>query len=254
MCLHSQKDRFRPVGPCWYTTYDKWEFDKSREKLLILIKDYPEGQYTGTAYYWVGETYAAQDKFLDAENFLQEAISARTKNRHIDYSLYSLAGIYEKTLDYNSAVAYYDELLSFYRESELAPYAQFRIGICYYELKEYDSAVLELSDPLIDKLPIDVQTEARYYLANSFFKLKEYNSAANVFNEILSKYNDRSKADNVRFGLGLISFQQQDYVEAYNIFKVLSENALSDTIAQKSLYWSAEAKRYLNQENEALKI
>lgn len=229
-------------------------FDKSREKLLILIKDYPEGQYTGTAYYWVGETYAAQDKFLDAENFLQEAISARTKNRHIDYSLYSLAGIYEKTLDYNSAVAYYDELLSFYRESELAPYAQFRIGICYYELKEYDSAVLELSDPLIDKLPIDVQTEARYYLANSFFKLKEYNSAANVFNEILSKYNDRSKADNVRFGLGLISFQQQDYVEAYNIFKVLSENALSDTIAQKSLYWSAEAKRYLNQENEALKI
>ena len=234
--------------------FEEGYYNKSREKLLILIKDYPEGQYTGTAYYWVGEAYAAENKFLDAENFLQEAISARNKNKHIDYSLYSLAGIYEKTSDFNSAVANYDELLSYYRESELAPYAQYRIGICYYNLKEYDSAVLELSDPLIDNLPIDVQTEARYYLANSFFKLKEYNSAANVFNEILNRYGDKSKADNVRFGLGLISFQKQDYKEAYNIFKVLADNASSDSVAQKSLYWSAESKRYLNEENEALSI
>ncbi len=74
------------------------------------------------------------------------------------------------------------------------------------------------------------------------------------FNEILSKYDDKIKADNVRFGLGLISFQKQDYNESFNIFNVLSENASSDSIAQKSLYWGAESKRYLNQENEALAI
>ena len=50
---------------------------------------------------------------------------------------------------------------------------------------------------------------------------------------------------------GLI-LQQKKYDDAYKIFNALSNG--SDTIAPKAFYWKGEAKRYLGDEAEALKI
>ena len=58
--------------------------------------------------------------------------------------LYSLANAYEKIGDYNNAVKYYDQLLTYHKNSTLATSAQIRIGICYFKLKDYQSSILEL--------------------------------------------------------------------------------------------------------------
>ncbi|MCK5086949.1 MAG: tetratricopeptide repeat protein, partial [Melioribacteraceae bacterium] len=233
--------------------FEKGQYPLVRQKLLILINEYPESEYFGSAYYWVGESYVNENKFLEGEEFLLEAVSASKSNRFVDHTIYALAYLYEKMGKYSNAVTYYDELLAYHRESKLAPDAQLRIGVSYFYLKEYDSAVLELSDPMINKLSNAFQTEANYYLANAFFRLQEYEHAELTFREVLDKNPSRNIVREMNFGIGWINFQQQNYENAFEIFSNLAVEG-SDSISAISLYWSAECERYLGRTDEAMKI
>ena len=232
--------------------YNKKNYSNSRYKLLQLLNEYPQSNYAGSAYYWVGQSYAEENKFTEAEQFLKEAISS-TNNNYVAHTIYALANLYEKIKDYTNAVTYYDELLAYHVKSELAPFAQMRIGICSFKLKEYDRAVLELSDPLINELSTKLQTESKIVLANSFFRLKDYKNASATYQSILASYPDSVDTREIRYGLAWVNFQMMEYEEAYKIFNELSENG-NDSLSINSLFWSAESKRYIGENETALTI
>ncbi|MBN1301687.1 MAG: tetratricopeptide repeat protein [Melioribacteraceae bacterium] len=230
--------------------YQNKRFFKTREKLQLLLNQYPDTELKGSCYYWIGKSYQNEQNFIDAETSLLEAVSLRQLNKFIDYTLYSLGNLYEMIQRYDEAVIYYDELLSYYRDSELLPFAQLRIGASYYKLNEYDKAVLELSDPSTGNLPPDLINEAQYLLASSFFKLKEYENAQNTYQKILSKYTDEKIKREVEYSLAWISFQMREYEESYRMFQKLAVTE-EDSIAENSFYWSAECLRYLNRNENA---
>ncbi len=236
------------------TYFELKDYAKAREKLLILIKEYPNQKNIGLAYYWIGQSYANENKYIEAEEFLLEAVSMDRYGNKIDYTIYSLAYIYELQEKYSDAVTYYDELLAFHPNSTLLPSAQFRIGGSYFKLKEYDRAVLELTDPLIYELPEKKQTEAGYLLANSYFKLGKYDEAENVFKAVLKKNKSKNIERELKFGVAWVNFQQQNYSKAYDQFLALTIKGKQDTISIKSLYWSGESKRYLGETSRAEKI
>lgn len=230
------------------------EYAKSREKLQMLVEDYPESEYVGSSMYLIGDSYAQEGSYNEAIKYFENAISTKENNKYIDNSIYSLANIYEKTGDYKHAVAYYDSLLAYYKSSPLAPHAQIRIGFCYFKLKEYDNVVLELNDPLIGELPPQLQTEAKYILANSYYRLKEYDDAGKTYSAILKKDPGTPLIRDVKYGLAWVYFQRAMYDEAYKTFSSLAREGGNDTITVKSLFWSAECKRYEEKDNEALLI
>ena len=232
--------------------FNQGVYNKARRRLLELIDHYPRSEYSGSSYYLVGQSYLEENDFNSAERFLLEAKDAKNNN-YADYSIYSLADLYERTGDYKSAVKYYDDILGYYNESDLAPYAQIRIGVCYYNLKQYDNAVLELSDPAIQSLPENIVLQSDYMLANSFFRLKEYNNAAETYKRILGKTSDLYTARQVKYGLGQVTFQMHNYNDAFTIFDELA-NSRKDTIAAKSLFWSAECMRYSGDQSKAMTI
>ena len=133
--------------------YDFKEYPLVRARFKSLLKEYPESKYSGSALYWIGESYAAENKLQDAVDFLQKAINDKASNRYKDYSIYTLATVYERKGDFENAVKYYDQLLSYYPNSKLAVSAQTRIGICYFYLKDYQSSILELKNPMLNSLP-----------------------------------------------------------------------------------------------------
>ncbi len=238
------------LGTAYFTLKD---YRKCRDRLLTLINDYPKSNYNGSAYYWIGEAFIAQKRYSDAEDFLKNAIADKDNNNFVDYSIYSLAYMYEKLGQYLNAEKYYDELLAYYRDGELGPSAQLRIGVCYFNLKQYDNAVLELSDPLIRKLDDSQRIEASYYLANAFVRLKEYKHAQDIYKSLLNNYGDKIQKEQFEYGLAWVNFQTQDYDAAFNLFDNLSKSS-SDSISSKALFWSAECKRYLGENDEAVKI
>lgn len=231
--------------------YKNTQYFWARHYLTMLIRNYPESYYAGTAYYWIGQAFLNENKTAEAEKFFREAISSRINNRFIDYSIYSLANLYEKTGELENAISYYDELLTYYQTSSLAPFAQLRIGICYFILKDYDSAVLELSDPLIGKLPFEAIGEAKSMLATSFFRLKEYENASNTFREMLDRYSSIEMNPAVLFGLAWVNFQLENYGESQKIFEQLSESPI-DSISSKSKFWLGENYRYSGNSVKAL--
>ncbi len=236
------------------TYYELEDYQKVREKLLMLISEYPKYEKIGLVYYWIGQSYANENKYIEAEEFLLEAVSKDRYGEKIDYTIYSLAYIYELQEKYNDAVTYYDELLAYHPKSTLLPSAQYRIGGSYFKLKEYERAVLELSDPLILELPKKEQTEAGYLLANSYFRLGQYKEAENAFRAVLKRNTFGNIERELKFGVAWVNFQQQNYDKAYNQFLELTLKGKQDSISIKSLYWSGESKRYLGETAYAEKI
>ncbi len=232
--------------------FDKSEYTKSRERLVKLLNDYPGGEHTGTAFYWIGESYAKENHLEDAIDFLEKAVVDKQGNRYKDYSIYTLANVYERTGDYTNAVKYYDDLLTHYPESPLATQAQIRIGICYFKLKDYQSSILELNNPNLASLSGDSYAESLYLLANSHYRVQEYDEAEKSYNEIIAKFPSSDIIRNAYYGLGWTYFQQKKYNDSFKIFDFLS--AGDDSIAVKSYLWKGESKRYAGQYSEALQI
>jgi len=232
--------------------FDLKKFDLARARLTTLLDDFPATDFQGNSLYWIGEAYSSEENYSEAIDSYLKALNVRKYNKYIDHSMYSLAYAYEKTDKYDDAVSYYDKLLSYYPESSLASLAQIRIGICYFKLKDYDSSILELNNPLISKLPGEQISEALYLSANAYFKVQEYDNAEKAYLEIIEKYPKSDVFQDVRYALGWTYFLQKKYKDAYNIFNRLSDG--KDTIAPKAMYWKGEAKRYLGEEAEALKI
>ncbi len=110
---------------------------------------------------------------------------------------------------------------------------------------------MELSDPLIYELPKQQQEEANYVLASAFFRLKEFGSAVKIYEELLAKAPTKSREEQIKFGMAWVNFQLNNYDESFNLFRELSKNA-SDSIAAQALFWSAECKRYSQEEDQAL--
>jgi TolA-binding protein len=232
--------------------YEEEQYTQARKQFQQILDEYPSSEHIGSSLYWIGESYIVQNKLEEAIIFLEEAVNSKRRNRYIDYTIFTLANIYEKIGDYESAVRYYDQLLSFYKESPLAASAQIRIGIAYFHLKDYQSSILELNNPLLSDLPKDLYSESLYLLANSYYRVQEYANAEKTYSEIINQFPNSAVIRDVRFGLAWTFFQQKKYNDAFNLFNTLSEG--KDEIAVKSFYWKAEAKRYLGQEDEAYKI
>jgi len=45
-----------------YLSFKSGRYDESASALLSIVGDYPKGEYTDQAYYWLGESYKAQNK------------------------------------------------------------------------------------------------------------------------------------------------------------------------------------------------
>ena len=236
------------------TYFELKDYPKVREKLLIVINEYPKYKNVGLSYYWIGQSYANQHKFIEAEEFLLEAVSMNRYGDKSDYTIYSLAYIYEQQGKYEDAVTYYDELLAYHLDSKLLPSAQFRIGGSYFKLKEYDRAILELKDPLIEKLPKKERTQAGYLLANSYFRLGQYKEAEKVFRDVLKRKSSGNIERELEYGIAWVKFQQEEYENAFKEFSKLSAKGIEDSITVKSLYWAGECKRYIGETSSAEKI
>ena len=225
------------------------KYELSRNKLKLLLNDYPESEFYGNALYWVGESFSTENKPKEAIQFLEEAVADTRNKKYADYTLYALANAYEQTGDYNNAVKYYDQLLTYHKNSALANSAQIRIGICYFKLKDCQSSIVELKSPKLTNLSDDMYSESIYLLATSYYRVGEYNDAEKSYLEVLQKFPDAKYARNSKYGLAWTYFQLKKYNQAFTEFDTLSTE--SDSIGIKSFFWKGECKRYLGKNNEA---
>ncbi|MCH7827467.1 MAG: tetratricopeptide repeat protein, partial [Bacteroidetes bacterium] len=226
-------------------------FERSRFYFLKFSEEFNNHNNYGSALYWVGEIYAIDNKFEDAERILKQAIDVKSNN-YIDYAIYSLANVYEKQADYKNAVKYYDQLLTYYKNSPLASFAQKRIGISYFYLKDYQSSILELNNPLIKNLNEKEKAQSLYLLANANYRVNNFVNAEKYYIQIINTYSSTPLVRDAKLGLAWSYFQQKKFDKAYYSFSSIKNR--NDNISEESAFWAAEAKRYSGQNTKALDI
>ena len=229
------------------------DYLSARKFYLKYIEEFPHSEFFGSANYFAGETFSRRGNVEKSIPYFKSAIANKETNDYEDYSVFSLAAARERLGEFESAVRFYDDLLTFHYSSPLAPYAQMRIGICYFNLGKYDNVILELSDPLIGELPEEKINESKFILANAHFRLNEFKEAEEIYKSLLDGASSDVEKEKIEFGLAWVNFKLKDYESAFKIFdKLISSDV--DSIAMKSLYWSAECKHYSGEEENALAI
>lgn len=107
-------------------TFNKRQYDNAIALFNDLIKQYPEGQYTGNSYYWVGECYYAGN-------------------------------------DYASAIVSFQKVLT-YKHNQKGDDAQNRVAICYLKMGQPETAKNEFKK-LIDRYPAsEFTSRAKQYI------------------------------------------------------------------------------------------
>lgn len=103
---------------------DNSRYSEAAENLRLLILSYPDGTYTGDAYFWLGEIYLVQEMFEDSAEILNAfAIRFEQHPRKAD-GLYKLALARLSLDDLSSAQSLLQEVISNYPNSGAALLAE----------------------------------------------------------------------------------------------------------------------------------
>ena len=86
--------------------YNAGKFEHSRNRLKLLLNDYPESDFYGSSLYWIGESYSAENKPKEAIQFLEEAVADKRNKKYADYTIYTLANAYENIGEYTNCLLY----------------------------------------------------------------------------------------------------------------------------------------------------
>lgn len=96
------------------------QFDQSIGAFSRLVTDYPNGQYTPNAFYWLGELYLAQQNMEQARQSFMQVINLYPDHPKVPDTLYKLGVTYHRLGDNSRAMDYFNQVRSQYPQSSAA--------------------------------------------------------------------------------------------------------------------------------------
>lgn len=100
------------------------EFDQSIQGFQQLITDYPNGQRTPNAFYWLGELYLAQKQREQARQHFMQVISLYPDHQKVPDALYKLGVVYQGLGDDAKALEYLQRVQVAHPQSPAAALAK----------------------------------------------------------------------------------------------------------------------------------
>ena len=103
---------------------DNSRYSEAAENLRLLILSYPNGTYTGDAYFWLGEIYLVQEMFEDSSEILNAFVAKFDDHPRKADGLYKLALAKLNLEELDSAETLLQEVISNYPNSGAALLAE----------------------------------------------------------------------------------------------------------------------------------
>lgn len=86
------------------------DFEASAAAFNQLIVEYPNGQYTPNAFYWLGELYLAQTKTEEARQSFAQVLNLYPDHPKVPDTLYKMGVVYHRLGDSERAVRYFEQV------------------------------------------------------------------------------------------------------------------------------------------------
>ena len=103
---------------------DNSRYSEAAENLRLLILSYPEGSYTGDAYFWLGEIYLVQEMLEDSLEIFNSFVTKFDDHSRIPDALYKIAAVYINLEKSDLAENFLQEVISNYPNSGAALLAE----------------------------------------------------------------------------------------------------------------------------------
>ncbi|MDC3045834.1 tetratricopeptide repeat protein [Gammaproteobacteria bacterium] len=103
---------------------DNSRYSEASENLRLLILSYPDGTYTGDAYFWLGEIYLVQEMFEDSSEILNAFVTKFDDHPRKADGLYKLALAKVNLEELDLAETLLQEVISNYPNSGAALLAE----------------------------------------------------------------------------------------------------------------------------------
>ena len=87
------------------------QFDQAISAFDSLIVDYPNGQFTPNAFYWLGELYLAKDDLENARQNFVQIVTLYPDHAKVADALYKLGTVYHQLGDNSRALEYLDRVV-----------------------------------------------------------------------------------------------------------------------------------------------
>lgn len=100
------------------------QFDEAVAAFNALIADYPNGQFTPNAFYWLGELHLAQAQDEMARQSFSQVINLYPDHQKVPDALYKLGIVHHRLGDTTQALAYLERVAADYPESSAAGLAR----------------------------------------------------------------------------------------------------------------------------------
>jgi len=99
-------------------------FEESADAFNLLISDYPNGQFTPNAFYWLGELHLAMDEVETARQWFAQVLALYPEHGKVPDTLYKLGVAHHRLNDNERALGYLDRVIAEHPESSAAGLAR----------------------------------------------------------------------------------------------------------------------------------
>ncbi|PAU80581.1 tol-pal system protein YbgF [Halovibrio salipaludis] len=103
-----------------YLIQEEQDYEAAIDEIYSFLEEYPEGDLSVNAYYWLGEVYLSQGKHEQAQQAFTIVTSRHASHRKAPDALFKLAVAHDRAGDGEQARSILDRLGERYPESEAA--------------------------------------------------------------------------------------------------------------------------------------
>ncbi|KAB2909967.1 MAG: tetratricopeptide repeat protein [Ignavibacteriales bacterium] len=234
-----------------YMYHNDWE--KARVHLMTFARIYNGQSNYGSVLFYIGETYRKTNDYTNALYYYKLAAENRKTNKFKVETLFYIGECHEYFGDYADAADTYETIINDYPDNPYTKGARIKLGVSYFKAGEYERAIIEFLGPDFQNMSPEEKKEASLVLASSLFHTQDYTRAEEEYLKIFRNEKDKKSRTSreALYGIAWCKFQTAKYDSAAVIFTELS--AAKDSIAEGATFWSAESKRYLGNNTEAVK-
>ncbi len=185
--------------------------------------------------------------------FYQQVVTGFPMSDLVPAALYgSGAALFEKP-DYPNAVTHLSKLIAEKPQSELVPAALFLRGLCQHRLKQFDPALKDLTQFIATNKATEKDAlDAKFAMALCQAGLKQFAPAITTLTQLLTAKPDYAEADKCYYEIAFANLELKKEKEAADSFRLLATKLPTSPLAAESWFRIGEFHESQKQPTEAI--
>ncbi|MBI2619619.1 MAG: tetratricopeptide repeat protein [Ignavibacteriales bacterium] len=198
--------------------FSQEQYDAAVREYRTFADQYPESPQAATAYYWIGRSYLAQERLLDAATAFERAAGlSKGVASVVGQSILEAGEVYRSLKSYEKALEVLSKAEKMNAGAEVVSEAMVRKGAIYEATGDLASALQQYNMVISANSRARSADKARVSLARLYMRETNYTDGHRLAADVATSRTDELGAE-AQYVIGLIYSAQRDWQSAATAF------------------------------------